>query len=46
MTEAKPDMKIDPARAKNLVSQFQSVSERVTAAAKGRNVRIILNARS
>lgn len=33
------EMKIDPARAKTLVTQLQGVSERVAAAAKGRNVR-------
>jgi hypothetical protein len=38
MTEAQPEMKIDPARAKALVSQLQSVSERLAAVAKGRNV--------
>ncbi|KAH7347850.1 YggS family pyridoxal phosphate enzyme [Plectosphaerella cucumerina] len=41
MTEAQPEMKIDPARAKALVSQLQSVSERLAAVAKGRNVRLV-----
>ncbi|KAI1343824.1 hypothetical protein F5Y15DRAFT_411681 [Xylariaceae sp. FL0016] len=35
------DMKIDPSRAAALVSQIKSVSERVAAAAKGRNVRLV-----
>lgn len=34
-------MKVDPARAKTLVSAFQSVSERVAKAANGRNVRLV-----
>lgn len=38
MTDAQPEMKIDPARAKALVSQLQAVQERVTAVAAGRNV--------
>lgn len=33
------EMRIDPARAKTLVSQLQGVSERVATAANGRNVR-------
>lgn len=33
------EMRIDPARARTLVSQLQGVSERVAAAAKGRSVR-------
>jgi len=32
------EMKIDPARAKVLVSNLQHISERVANAAKGRNV--------
>jgi hypothetical protein len=32
------EMKVDPVRAKALVSALQSVSERVTKAAGGRNV--------
>jgi hypothetical protein len=32
------EMKVDPARAKALVSALQSVSERVAKAAGGRNV--------
>ncbi|KAI8205881.1 hypothetical protein K4K54_001295 [Colletotrichum sp. SAR 10_86] len=36
-----PEMKIDPARAKALVSQLQAVQERVTAVAAGRNVRLV-----
>jgi len=35
------DMKIDPARASTLVSQLKSVSDRVAAAAKDRNVRLV-----
>ncbi|KAJ1325139.1 PLP dependent protein [Microdochium nivale] len=35
------DMKIDPARASALVSQLKSVSDRVAAAAKGQNVRLV-----
>ena len=38
-----PEMRIDPARAKALVSQLQGVSERVAAAAKGRNVRPLMS---
>ncbi|KAI8211593.1 Pyridoxal phosphate homeostasis protein [Colletotrichum sp. SAR 10_76] len=41
MTDAQPEMKIDPARAKALVSQLQAVQERVTAVAAGRNVRLV-----
>ncbi|KAL2880505.1 hypothetical protein SGCOL_004225 [Colletotrichum sp. CLE4] len=37
MTDTQPEMKIDPSRAKALVSQLQSVQERVTAVAAGRN---------
>lgn len=32
-------MRIDPTRAKTLVSQLQAVSGRIAAAAKGRDVR-------
>lgn len=32
------EMKIDPARAKTLASNIQSIAERVSCAAKGRNV--------
>ncbi|CAI0650896.1 unnamed protein product [Colletotrichum noveboracense] len=41
MTDAQPEMKIDPARAKALVSQLQAVQKRVTAVAAGRNVRLV-----
>ncbi|KAK6225822.1 YggS family pyridoxal phosphate enzyme [Colletotrichum tabaci] len=41
MTDAQSEMKIDPARAKALISQLQSVQERVAAAASGRNVRLV-----
>ncbi|KAK1672475.1 YggS family pyridoxal phosphate enzyme [Colletotrichum godetiae] len=41
MTDTQPEMKIDPSRAKALVSQLQSVQERVTAVAAGRNVRLV-----
>lgn len=34
-------MKIDPARAKALISQLQDVQQRVTAVAKGRPVRLV-----
>lgn len=34
-------MNIDPVRAKALTSQLQEVQQRVTAAAKGRNVRLV-----
>jgi len=39
MSGADSEMKIDAARAKTLVSQLQSVSERIAAVSKGRNVR-------
>ncbi|KAL2159755.1 hypothetical protein VTH06DRAFT_1888 [Thermothelomyces fergusii] len=35
------DMKVDPARASALVSQLQSVSDRIAAVAKGRVVRLV-----
>jgi hypothetical protein len=38
MSEGQEEMKVDPARAKSLVSALQSVSERVAKAAGGRNV--------
>ncbi|PKS12223.1 hypothetical protein jhhlp_001522 [Lomentospora prolificans] len=41
MSEADTEMKIDPARAKTLVSQLQSVGEKITALSKGRNVRLV-----
>ncbi|EFQ31670.1 YggS family pyridoxal phosphate enzyme [Colletotrichum graminicola] len=41
MTDAQPEMKIDPARAKALISQLQAVQERVAAVAAGRNVRLV-----
>ncbi|KZL83970.1 family pyridoxal phosphate enzyme [Colletotrichum incanum] len=41
MTDAQPEMKIDPARAKALISQLQSVQERIAAVAAGRNVRLV-----
>ncbi|KAI0484461.1 hypothetical protein GGR56DRAFT_613927 [Xylariaceae sp. FL0804] len=40
MTEAE-DMKIDPSRAAALASQIKGVSERIAAAAQGRNVRLV-----
>ncbi|KAI3319075.1 hypothetical protein HD806DRAFT_539460 [Xylariaceae sp. AK1471] len=40
MTEVE-EMKIDPSRAAALASQIKGVSERVAAAAKGRNVRLV-----
>jgi hypothetical protein len=33
------DMKVDPARASALISQLQSVNERIAAVAEGRAVR-------
>ncbi|KAM0323030.1 hypothetical protein ACHAQA_009129 [Verticillium albo-atrum] len=41
MTEAQPEMKIDPARAKTLTSQLQAVTTRLAAAAQGRPVRLV-----
>lgn len=38
MSDNEAEMRIDPARAKALVAQLQSVSERIAAVAKGRNV--------
>ncbi|ROV92037.1 hypothetical protein VMCG_09546 [Cytospora schulzeri] len=35
------EMKVDPVRAKALISQLQEVQQKVTAAAKGRNVRLV-----
>ncbi|KAK4239186.1 hypothetical protein C8A03DRAFT_43147 [Achaetomium macrosporum] len=35
------DMKVDPARASALISQLQSVNERIAAVAKGRAVRLV-----
>ncbi|KAI8625437.1 hypothetical protein F5Y19DRAFT_479540 [Xylariaceae sp. FL1651] len=35
------EMKIDPSRAAALASQIKGVSERITAVAKGRNVRLV-----
>jgi hypothetical protein len=35
------DMKVDPSRAKALVSQLQGVSERIAAVANGRSVRCL-----
>ncbi|KAI1179851.1 hypothetical protein F4777DRAFT_585906 [Nemania sp. FL0916] len=35
------DMKIDPSRAAALTSQIKSVSERIAAVSKGRNVRLV-----
>ncbi|KUI67045.1 hypothetical protein VM1G_03258 [Cytospora mali] len=39
MSEAQ--MKVDPVRAKALISQLQEVQQKVAAAAKGRNVRLV-----
>ena len=33
------DMKVDPARAKALISQLQGVKDRIATVSKGRNVR-------
>lgn len=38
MSETQEEMKIDPSRAKSLVSQLGSVKERIASAANGRNV--------
>ena len=38
MTEQNVEMKIDPTRAKHLVSNLQHISERVAKVSKGRNV--------
>jgi PLP dependent protein len=40
MTEGNSEMRIDPTRAKALVSNIQSISERVAKVANGRNVSI------
>jgi len=39
MSEENNEMRIDVARAKTLASNLQSISERVSKAARGRNVR-------
>ncbi|KAK2047619.1 YggS family pyridoxal phosphate enzyme [Colletotrichum somersetense] len=41
MTDAQTEMKIEPARAKALISQLQAVQERIAAVAAGRNVRLV-----
>jgi hypothetical protein len=41
MSEGTVDMRIDPARAKTLVSNLQHVSGLISSRAQGRNVRII-----
>ncbi|KAK3303971.1 uncharacterized protein B0T15DRAFT_399347 [Chaetomium strumarium] len=38
---SEPDMKADPARASALISQLQSVNQRIAAVAKGRSVRLV-----
>ena len=43
MSEQNVEMKIDPIRAKHLVSNLQHISERVTKASKGRNVSITMS---
>lgn len=35
------EMKVNPARAKELVSQLQDVQQRIAAVAKGRPVRLL-----
>ncbi|KAL4730261.1 hypothetical protein ACLX1H_002294 [Fusarium chlamydosporum] len=41
MSESQEEMKIDPSRAQTLVSQLNSVKQRLAAAANGRNVRLV-----
>ncbi|EEU48704.1 uncharacterized protein NECHADRAFT_75105 [Fusarium vanettenii 77-13-4] len=41
MSESQEEMKIDPSRAQALVSQLNSVKDRLTAVANGRNVRLV-----
>lgn len=38
MSEAQEEMKVDPSRAQALVSQLNSVKERLASVANGRNV--------
>lgn len=38
MSESQEEMKIDPSRAQTLVSQLNSVKERLATVANGRNV--------
>jgi hypothetical protein len=42
MSESQEEMKIDPSRAQALVSQLNSVKERLASVANGRNVRMTL----
>ncbi|KAJ4271632.1 hypothetical protein NW762_000337 [Fusarium torreyae] len=41
MSESQEEMKVDPSRAQALVSQLNSVKERLSAVANGRNVRLV-----
>ncbi|PHH88360.1 hypothetical protein CDD83_7632 [Cordyceps sp. RAO-2017] len=41
MSEAAEEMRIDPSRAQALVSQLNTVRERISAQAQGRNVRLV-----
>ncbi|RSM18810.1 hypothetical protein CDV31_002328 [Fusarium ambrosium] len=41
MSESQEEMKIDPSRAQALVSQLNSVKDRLAAVANGRNVRLV-----
>ncbi|KAH7156766.1 hypothetical protein EDB81DRAFT_787846 [Dactylonectria macrodidyma] len=41
MSDTQEEMKIDPSRAQALVSQLNSVKERLAAVANGRNVRLV-----
>jgi len=41
MNEGQFEMRIDPSRAKVLISNLQSISERISKVAKGRNVRLV-----
>ncbi|KJZ75086.1 hypothetical protein HIM_05572 [Hirsutella minnesotensis 3608] len=41
MSDSAQDMRIDPARAQALISQLNSIKERVAALANGRNVRLV-----
>ncbi|KAF5022007.1 hypothetical protein F66182_5964 [Fusarium sp. NRRL 66182] len=41
MSESQEEMKVDPSRAQALISQLNSVKERLAAVANGRNVRLV-----
>lgn len=46
MSESQEEMKIDPSRAQALVSQLNSVKDRLAAVANGRNVCMALALKS